>query len=334
MRRRIGLLVAAFLVALAPFSWGAPVPIRHRPAISAGNAAKIVKVAELPRDVWQIVWGPLSSQVSLLSWESSVEVLDARSFRPVRKFGAGRRLIHFAFSRDGQTVAWAENNSMVEIRKLGRKALVLETNNPQPRMAFSPDGRLLATGGYGTQAKLWDARSGRLVRVLDAPMAGGLTAVFSPDGKLLAIGNRNDVTRIYEVATGKLRHVLARRWSQELKFNPKGSILAVAYVDGSVGLWNVADGRLLRLRKTTAAEIYSLDWSRGGDVLATSGLKGKVVLWDVRDLSVLKELEAPEWVIRVRFSPDGSRLFWMGGSASAGLQPRKVSVWGLPAGVK
>jgi WD40 repeat protein len=195
-------------------------------------------------------------------------------------------------------------------------------------MAFSPDGKLLATGGYGTQAKLWSTTSGKLIRCLDAPRDGGLTTVFSPDGKLLAVGNRNDVTRLFEVETGKLVHTLPRTMSHELKFSPNGQVLAVAYVDGSVGLWDVDSGNLLFASKTKGEEIYTLDWSPAGDVLATAGLKGDIILWNASNLSILKQLDAPEWVIRVRFSPDGSRLYSAGGKSFPAVD-RKVSVWGL-----
>ena len=193
---------------------------------------------------------------------------------------------------------------------------------------ISQEIRCDCPGGYGTQAKLWSTNSGKLIRCLDAPCKGGLTTVFSPDGKLLAVGNRNDVTRLFEVETGKLLHTLPRKMSHELKFSLNCDKLAVAYVDGSVALWDVDNGNLLFERKTEAKEIYTLDWSPAGDVLATAGLEGKITLWEASNLTILKELDAPEWVIRIRFSPDGSRLYSAGGKSSPAVD-KKVSVWGL-----
>jgi WD40 repeat protein len=329
MYRQPAILVVVPLLALAALSFANPVPSREQPVISVANAALVRKLTEVPRDVYGMVWGPKRRQLSLVSWEKPVEVVDSLTFEPLRPLFPGRRPIHMAVSGDGQTVAFCENTTSVEIQspRTG-KTVVLETKNHQPAMAFSPDGRLLATGGYGTQAKLWEAASGRFVRSLDTDAAGGLTVVFSPDGKTLALGNRNSTTRLFDVATGKLLHVLPQKMSQELKFSTNGRTLAVAYVNGSVSLWSVADGTLVQTRETPAKELYTLDWSPAGDVLATAGLEGKITLWDPRDLSVLKELHAPEWLIRVRFTPDGTRLLSAGGIAAP---PRdiKVTVWGV-----
>src|SRR5262249_7882451 len=152
--------------------------------------------------------------------------------------------------------------------------------------------------------------------------------VFSPDGMTLAVGNRNSTTRLYEVATGKVLHVLDKPMSHGLKFSPDGKTLAIVYVDGSLRLWEVATGKLLREAKRVEGELYAVDGSPDGAVLATSGRRAGITLWDGRNLTVLKVLEAPEWVIQVRFSPDGTRLLSAGGGVLLG-GPRRVIVWGV-----
>jgi WD40 repeat protein len=181
---------------------------------------------------------------------------------------------------------------------------------------FSPDGRTLATGGYGRSAHLWSASRGTLLRRFDLDTEGGLTTEFGPDGTILAIGNRNSMTGLFDTATGNLRAILNGKFcSQELKFDPTGKTLAVVYVDGSLALWDVETGGLKLSVQADADELYTVDWSPDGSLLVTAGRNSMVTLWNAKDLSILNELESPEWVIQARFSPDGTRLYFCGGAA-------------------
>lgn len=194
-------------------------------------------------------------------------------------------------------------------------------------MVFSPNGKLLAAGSYGASVMVWATDTGSPIKALDGGREGGLTPVFSPDGRILAVGNRNSTTRLFDVVSGKLRHVLPESMTQGLSFDPKGERLAVAYVDGRIGLWSIADGRLLSMQQTTATEIYRVRWSPAGDVLVSAGLQGNITLWNPDDLSVLREITAPEWVIEAKFSPDGTRLVTSGGTRSN--SERRVEIWGV-----
>jgi WD40 repeat protein len=186
-------------------------------------------------------------------------------------------------------------------------------------------------GASFSEMHLYDV-TGKLIRTLERTGPGGLTPVFSPDGKTLAVGNRNHETLLFEVATGKWLHTLDKKMTQEIAFSPDGKTLAAGYVDGTIGLWVVATGKKLRSEATGGQEVYSVDWSPKGDVLVTAGREGKIVLWEPQRLTKLKELDAPIWVICVRFTGDGTRLLSSSSSDLGGNADRKVVVWGVPDG--
>lgn len=303
----------------------------HREPIHAANVGQLSKLSEIPcPSIYKLVYSPDRRRVAFVGWEKPVEIREAVTLWPVRTIGADRKLIDFAFSPDPQLVAYSENSTIAEILMLGsQKPIVLETENPQPDVVFSPNGKLVATAGYATEIKLWDAQTGKLVRSFPCRNSpSGLRPVFSPDGATIAVGDRNAETLVFDVATGAERFVLPVRETQELAFHPSGDLLAVAYANGSLRLWNAKTGELLAEHEKVCEEIFTLDWSPDGMLLASAGLNGDICLWDT-DLKLLHKLPAPEWVISVKFSPDGTRLMTAGGSADDRGDSR-VTIWGVP----
>jgi Eukaryotic translation initiation factor eIF2A/WD domain, G-beta repeat len=305
----------------------------RRAVITPHNVASLAPIASLAKDdLWRIAWSPARDRMGLVGWEAPVEVRGVVSLALHDTIGAGKKIIHFAFSPRRGVVAYSENDgsrTATIVHRAPVSTIRVDAGNDQPDVVFSPDGHLLATGGYGTAVRLWRVEDGRLTRTIDAgPAVGGLTPAFSPDGRLLAIGNRNSTTGIFDVATGDLLFRLEKKSSHELRFSPDGRTLAVVYVDGSVALWKVADGSLIVERETQAKELYTVDWSPDGSLLATAGLNGPITIWAPRDLSVLRELQAPEWVIQVKFTPDGFNLHWAGG-ASRPQGERRLEILGI-----
>ena len=116
-------------------------------------------------------------------------------------------------------------------------------------VAFSPDGKLLATGcgepSRSGQIKLWDAQTGQLVReIKDAHSDTVLSLEFSPDGTLLASGSSDRFAKVFDVESGKLMktfeghsdHVTGVSWRAD------GRSLATSGADNQVNFWDVPSG--------------------------------------------------------------------------------------------
>lgn len=134
-------------------------------------------------------------------------------------------------------------NGVVEQNRLaGHQSSIVD-------LAFSPDGKLLASGSYDDTVKLWNVADGSLINTLEAHTDNVDLVSFSPDGRLLATAGWDKIIRIWDVAHNKLLttfredHVLARG----LAFSPDGKTLAsVSSSKEAFKLWDVSTGERIR----------------------------------------------------------------------------------------
>jgi WD40 repeat protein len=159
-------------------------------------------------------------------------------------------------------------------------------------VAFSPDGRIMATnGGPQEGVRLWDVGTGNRFKCSIAADLSWLNElVFSPDGRTLAVhgtGGEGSHPRLYDVDTGQLRQHLQVDAGKQLgavAFSPDGT-LVVAGIENSLRLWEVKTGKLRRVivRDPPGWTINCLTFSPGGTLLLAANL-GSVDIYVVGDL--------------------------------------------------
>ena len=113
-------------------------------------------------------------------------------------------------------------------------------------VAFSPDGRTLATAGWDDTAGLWDVATGENIHILTGHTHNVDDVAFSPDGRTLATASWDDTAGLWDVATGENTHILTGHTHnvRDVAFSPDGRTLATASEDNTARLWDVSSVNL------------------------------------------------------------------------------------------
>src|SRR5262245_10221639 len=194
-------------------------------------------------------------------------------------------------------------------------------------LAYSPDGRRIASVCPDATINIWDAGTGAPLHIIDAKHSVYAVA-FHPDGTRLASAGYDRAVTLWDVATGQVIHTSPGHTEiiRELEFSPDGKILASSSADGTVKLWDGRDGSFIRSLPDHGAGKYSeLAFSPDGKVFASGGGgEATIRIWEVAtgqplgtipddglDLGagVAGERRAyPDRPKPVAFSPDGKIL--------------------------
>jgi WD40 repeat protein len=202
-------------------------------------------------------------------------------------------------------------------------AVILEQDRDNAYcVVFSPDGRLLASGGWGRPVRVRDAVTGGLVRELRSAGQSVYDLAFSPDGALIATGGRDGTVALSEVATGKKARARKPGGSavRAVAFSPDGGLLVSAHEDGVARLWETGTlGRLHELR-AEGETIFSAVFSPDGTHVAAACSDGAIRLWLTAGGVPRVFRRHVGWATGVTFSPDGARILSSGADGSVQQQ--------------
>ena len=303
----------------------------------------------------RLVWSPDGSLLATYANDSLVKLWDTEEWELVHalenetniRVGTGSPIDGVAFSPDGKRIAVAQPYSLrVWDTETGRQLLEWNVSPENPPyvphfgsitdVAFSPQGRYLASVGQDHTAKVWDIETGTQLLDIDIFLNDVLTVDWSPDGGQFATAGADGRAIVWDRSTGQevVRFEGHRHGTVlSLDYSPDGAEIVTSGRDGSVRAWDAATGvqlyelpervepvsRLRPPRRPVTQVSYS---PRGDRVFTISDFQSyeTIEVWDPAKGGVGIELASS--VNSAAWSPDGRRL-----AVAAFLRP--IEVWDL-----
>ena len=190
-------------------------------------------------------------------------------------------------------------------------------------LAFSPDGKILVTGGENAGVKIWDATTYQQLAQLEGHTAGVSAIAFSPNGRIIATGSDDRTVKLWDAATHQELATLKGHTGgiYAITFSPDGKTIATGGADFTVKLWDLATHSELATLSGSRDAVFAMAFSPDGNTLVTGGDSQNVILWDPGTHRQLAALTGhTDGIYGVAFSPNGKIL-------ATGSGDRTVKLW-------
>lgn len=192
-------------------------------------------------------------------------------------------------------------------------------------IAFSPNGKLIATGTDGKDVVcIWDI-SGNLLRILKNNGGPVKSIAFSPNSRFIA-SCAGDAACIWDLNTGaSIRAFITPIAVFSVAFSHNGKYLATGSSDGTARIWDIASGMTLVVLTGHTFTISSVVFSPDDKLLATGSRDDTARIWDIATSTTLHTLRHADFVTSVVFSPDGKLI-------ATGSNDRTACIWDVASG--
>jgi WD40 repeat protein len=218
------------------------------------------------------------------------------------------------FSPDGAQLAGVSGNAIKLWDAVsGRELLTLAGHSGWVMgLAFSPDGKMLASTSLDGTVKIWSVTPGNETVTVLSPVTGyGSRVAYDPTGRAFATNGGDGSITLWDVKTGEPRLTVKGHDLEvlNLAFSPDGSRFATGSLDGTTIIWDSATGKELLTLSGHEYGVRDIAFSPDGKLIATGGFDGTAKVWDATTGALIYTIQGHQGlVLGVAFSPNGAHL--------------------------
>ncbi|PSB02422.1 trypsin-like peptidase domain-containing protein [Merismopedia glauca] len=195
-------------------------------------------------------------------------------------------------------------------------------------LAYSPDGKTLASGSADRTIKIWDMATGKDLYTLNGHGGSVYSVAYNPRSQSLASASADKTIKIWDLITGKeIRTLTGHMYSvKSIAYSPDGQNLASGSWDKTIKVWDVATGQQIYTLTGHTNAIDSIAYSPDGKTLASGSADKTIKLWDLTTGREIKTLAGHTQAINaLAYSPDGKIL-------ASGSGDKTIKIWDVATG--
>jgi hypothetical protein len=289
-------------------------------APAAPRIIEVRPVVPVKPQIFALAYRPDGGMLALGGFKS-VRLIDPKTRVTVGELpGEVEKVRALSFSRDNLLLAAAgglpARRGEVKLWDVNSRTLLRTIEGHDDciyAVAFSPDGKMLATSSYDKLIKLWEVATGKELRTLKDHIDAVYALAFTPDGKRLISGSADRSVKVWDPATGERLYTMsdAQDGINTVAVDPSGKFVAAGGADKTIRIWELGEksGKLLHELIAHEDAILHIAWSPDGKTLVSTAADRSIKVFDAVDLRELKTLDGqPDWVMALEYSPDGSTL--------------------------
>lgn len=290
------------------------------------------------KEIYSVRFSPNGKLLAISSLDGTARLIETATWQEVTRIIHGGAVWNIVFSLDSQLLATVSMDNNYDVYNTNNVVRLFETvKNPDDikikqnagimGIAFSPNGRLLATASKTVAKTDFDTDTNTWIRNVIAPATAKLIdvntgkemmvfehtdsvygVVFSRDGRYLATSSKDHTAKLFDTISGtELTTVIHKGEVRTLAFSPDGRWLATGSLDKSVKVIDTATGEEMQQKIEAGGEIRFVTFSFDGQLLAIASQDGAKLI-DTKTWLPTKPIKLATPVSHLAFSPDGRLL--------------------------